>query len=889
MTMPPLAYVRRAFRLLFRKSRVEAELDEEVRACLEITVERLVRSGLPPGKARRMALVEFEGVEQVKERVREVRMGALVEQLFQDARHAVRVLARERSFTAIAVLTLALGIAVNTAVFSVLEAVLLQPLPYDHAERLTLIWSTFEKTGASRAPGAGPEFKELQRQTRAYQDIAGIWVGNGTLRGDPEPEQIKLGQVTWNFFTALGVHPALGRSFLPQEEGPGPPKAAVISDPLWHSRFGGDPHIIGQPLRLGNNTLTIAGVLAPGFRLYFPPDSNVPADIPVYVPFGGGLENRPRDLYFIRFLGRLKPQVTVPQAQADLDAVAQKLRDSYIEYATENVKLTATPLQRDTVKQVRPALLALMIGAGFVLLIGCVNVANLLLARGAARRKEIAVRASIGASRGRVVRQLFAENLVLSAVGGIAGMALGQAGVRILVSMRPESLSRLDALGVNPAVAAFVVAISIGSSIVFGLVPALEATKLNLVDALRESGRGARTAIKGPLRAALIVAEIALGFVLLTGAGLMIVTFWNLQKANPGFDARRVLTFEIQPRGATVEQIANFVNECERRVSGVPGVETVGAISHLPLDDYPNWYSPYVPDGVAPERSKGLLADYRAVTPGYFAALGARLVAGRQFDQRDQPATAPVVVVDDLLAKATWPNQSAVGKTMSVEHFTENGFVMGPAEVVGVIAHIQHHSLTNPVRGQIYIPYTQSPREHLSFVVKTRNDPDVIADPVRRELRQLNKDMAIAKVRPMTFYVARAVAPVSFTAVVGATFGGLGLLLAAIGVYSVISYSISLRTRELGVRMAVGARPAEIVGLVLREGLALVTGGLALGGICAFFVSRYLQSLLFGVAAFDPVTYGVAGWVLAVASLLACWRPAFRASRNSVMNALRLE
>jgi predicted permease len=887
--MRALTWLRRVANLLLRRDRVEGELDDEVRACFEITVERYIESGVAPAAARRQAAVKFGGVEQVKEQVREVRMGALLEQFIQDIRYAVRGISREPRFALIATVTLALGIGINTAVFSVLDSMLIQPLPYDRADRLTLIWSAFEKMGAPRAPGAGPELLELQRRTKAYEAVAGIWVGNGTLRGEPEPEQIKLAQVTSNFFQVLGAHPVLGRAFAPSEESDGYPRTAVISDALWHSRFGADPAVIGKPLRLGGDTLTVVGVLARGFRLYFPPDANVPGEVPVFTPFWGRLEKRPTDLYFIRFLGRLRPGVTAEQAQSDLDTVAENLRAGYGPYAAENLRLTASPLQQDTVQHIRPTLLALMIGALFVQMIACVNVANLLLARAAARQKEMAVRLSIGATQARVMRQLLAECGVLAAIGGGLGAALGYAGFKFLSIMRPDSLARIDSAGLSPLVLAFVAALSLASAMIFALVPAAAASKLNLIESLREIGRGTRSAPSGTARSALIVAETAFGFVLLTCAGLMIATFVHLQKANPGFDPRRVLTFEIQPRGDNVDQTVEFVRECERRVRAVPGVESVGAISHLPLDDYPNWYSPYEPEGIDPARAKGLLADHRAVTPGYFASIGARLIAGRLFDDRDQPATAPAIIIDDLLAKTTWPGQCAVGKKMNVEHFTNGDFANRQSEVVGVVEHIQHHSLIEPVRGQIYIPYTQSAREHLSFVVKTTGDPFSVVGAVRRALRDMSKDMAISKVRPMAWYVQRAAAPVAFSATLGMVFGTIGLILALAGVYSVTSYSVSQRTREVGVRMAVGATTSDIMRLVLGEGLLLVVFGLLAGGFVASVASRSLRSLLFGVQPFDPAVYALVACILATAALLACWRPALRASRSSVVDALRLE
>lgn len=881
--------IRRMIRLLFRRRRVEADLDNELRACVEILAERYIEAGMSSDDALRAAKLELGGIEQVKETVREVRVGAALETLLSDLRVAFRTLWRERSFYALAIITAALGIGINTAVFSALYAVVLKHLPYDHSASLTIIWSQFESMGAPRAPGSGPEMAEIQRRNRLFEGIAGIWVGNDTVRGDRQPEQIKIAQVTSNFFDVLGAKPQLGRAFTPQDPTPRAPKAALISDGLWRRRFGSDPHIVGQPLRLGNYVATIVGVMPRGFRLYFPPDANVPGDVPVFVPFESGIAGRPRDLYFIRYIGRLKSGVGIRQAQDDLDAVARYLRANYAEYAKENLKLQVTGLQRDAVREVRPGLSILMAGAIFVLLIACVNVANLLLARAAVRRKEIALRSAIGASRGRIVRQLLAESLALGIVSGLGGAAIGWAGIRLINALNPEPLLRMGAVRLTPEVLFFVLAISFLSAMLFGVAPAFEASRVSLGDVMQDGGRGTRTQATAVTRNLLVAAEVMLGFVLLTGAGLMALSFYRLHQTSPGFDAAHVLTFEVQPRGPNVQALIQFVSDCERKIRDISGVQYVGAISHLPLDDYPNWYSPYHPEGLTDQEAKGLLADHRAITPGYFQAMSARLLEGRFFNDDDRARSKLVVIVDDLLARTTWPGRGAVGKRLTVEQFTPDGFRPALAEVVGVIGHIQHHSLTNTVRGQIYIPYPQSPREHLSFVVRTSGDPLALVEPVRRQLRAVNKDMALGKVLPMTAYVRRAAAPLDFNAVVAVIFGGVGLVLAAIGVYCVITYTVSQRTREFGIRLAVGAQSSTILRLVVREGLLLAAAGIAVGVGCALLLARYLQSLLFGVVVDDLRIYAAAAIVIVLASALACWVPGVRAARGSVMDALRLE
>ena len=880
-------YLRRAFRLLRRKSQIEAELDSELRACTEMLIERYVALGMTPEDARRAASREMGGIAQVKENVREVRMGAFFETLLYDMGHAFRRLRRERAFAALAIVTAALGIGINAAVFSALYAVMLKPLPYNHPERLVTIWAQFQLMGALRAPGSGLQLIELQRRARLFEGIAGIWVGNGTIKGNPEPEQIKLSRVTTNFFDVLGVRPAIGRGFVPGDSAPDGLRAAIISDGLWHRRFGADPHIIGQRLRVGGNGLTILGVMPPGFQMYFAPDSNIPGDVPVFAPFEQGIENAPRDLYYIRFLGRMMPGVTLQAAHADLDSIAAYLRASYIEYSRENLKFSATGFHGDAVREVRPGLASLMAGAVFVLLIACVNVANLLLARGASRRRELALRSAIGASAARVIRQVFAETLALGTVAAVAGAAIGWCGIRALEALRPESLARFGAIGLSPEVLLFVVAISLLSAILCGIAPALQANRVDLTDMLREGG--ARTSARSAMRGGMVIAEVTLGFVLLTGAGLMILSFHRVEQSSPGFDPAHVLSFEMQPRGYGNQESISFVRECERRIRELPGVRQVGAISHLPLDNYPNWYSAYRPEGMTEQEAKGLLADHFAVTSNYFRAMSAHLVDGRMFNDQDRADTQFVVIVDDALARATWPGQEAVGRRLTVERFGENGFAPAMAVVVGVVKHQQYHSLTDAGRVQVYIPYTQSPREHLSFVVRTGGDPVALAGPIRTTLRALNRDMAIAKVLPMTAYVRRAAAPVSFNAVLAAVFAGLGLLLTAVGVYSVISCAVSQRTKEFGVRMAIGARPADILRLVMREGLTLVVAGVAAGAAFALLLARYLQALLFGVAATDAGVYACAAAVVAVAALVACWRPASRAARGSVCEALRVE
>jgi putative ABC transport system permease protein len=883
--------LRNLFRVVARRRKADEELDAEVRSFFEMLVDRYRDKGMPDEEAQRAARWEFEGMEQVKDRVREVRAGSSFASLPQDIRFAWRALRKSPAFTAIAILTLALGIGVNTAIFSVFYAVMLRPLPYDRPEQLGLIWSTFEKTAASRAPAAGPLLGEIQRRMRLLKDVAGIWVGNVTLTGDPNPEQVKVGSVTTNFLTLLGVRPALGRVFTPDESAGWRP-VIVLSDGLWRRRFGADPKIVGKAVRTTGASATVVGVLPPHFQLYFPPDAHVPSDVQAFMPFEYDVNKDNRTLYYIRVVARLKPGVSFGQAQQDMNAVASQVRAAYSEYANENVKLEIVPMHGDAVREIRPAMIALFSGAGLVLLICCVNVANLLLARASDRRREVAVRSALGASRGRILRQLLVEGFMLCAIAGIAGVALGWAGLRGLLSLRPGYLTQMGEIGLNWPVLVFVAGVSLAAALVFGLAPGLESAKWDLTKTLREAGRDSQAHARRGVRAALIVCEVTLGFVLVIGAGLMIRTLANIQRVRPGFDAANVLTFEIGLQGkryAPAPARMNFVRELEAKVASLPGVESVGASYDVPLDDYPNWYSPYHPEGVSRNQGAGLLADHRCVTPGYLRAMGVRLLEGRYFDDRDRSGGQQVVIVDDLLAASTWPGQSAIGKKIETEHVTQNGFEPVWAEVVGVVEHVQNHSLVQKLRPDIYIPFEQSPRNHLAFAVRTRVDPLSLAPVIRQELQKRDRDLAMSKVRPMAAYVEQAKAPVSFTAVLAGIFAGLALMLAAVGIYGVIYYSVSRRMNEMGVRMALGANGGDIVRLVMREGLMLTALGLALGIAVSLVVSNYLRSLVFGISERDPLTYAVAIVVILVAAVLGCWRPAIRAAAANPVDAMRAE
>ncbi len=867
------------FESLFRRRRQEADLDEELRSSLDMIADRFAAQGMSPAEARRAARLEFAGLEQVKENVRDGLAGSGLHAFLQDTRYALRGLRRRPSFTAIALITLALGIGVNTAIFSVFYGVLLHPLPYRDPERLAIIWSSFRSAGHARAPASGAILGEIERRSRALAGVAGIWTITRTFTGDI-PEQVKCARVTSNFFDVLGVPAAHGRTFAKGDDGS---PAIMLTDGFFRRRFAGDDRWLGKALPMDWED-TLVGVLPADFQLHFAPDSNVPGDVQVFDTFDNRVY-QDREDYYIRLVARLKPGVSMAEAQRDMDRVAAEIAGAYAEYAHEDLRFTLAGMQTDAVRDVEPALAALFAGAGFVLSICCVNVASLLLARAGDRRKEMALRLSLGASRGRIVRQLFAEGGVLCLLGGTAGLAVAWACYRGLLAIRPERLARMADAGLNWRVLAFAAACSLAAALLFAFVPAVDGLRLDYMSILRTGGRGIAGRLHRRAGAALIVGEIILGFVLVTGAALTARTLLKIEQVQPGFQPRHLLAFQVS-NGIPGKEVADW----EAQLAALTGVESVGATSHLPLDnDIPNWYSAYQPEGVDKNEAATLVADLRCVTPGYLAAMGARLIEGRWFDRHDRAGGQPVLIVNDLLARTTWPSQSAVGKKIVAEHLTENGFKPILSVVVGVVEHLHNHSLTQQVRGQIYMPFEQSRRNPMTYVLRTRVDPLSLAPAVRRALHDRSKTAAMAKVRPMTEYVAREISPVSFTAVLAAIFGGLALLLAATGVYGVFNYQVSQRRPEMGIRMALGAHARDVLRLVLREVGALAAAGALIGMGAAWVAAHWLEKMLYGIGPFDPPSYGLALLFLPAAALLGGWRPAGRAARANPAELIREE
>ncbi len=808
----------------------------------------------------------------------------------QDLRYAWRTLRRNPGFALLAVLTLGLGIGATTTIFTVVNGVLLRPLPYREPDRLANLWVDFG-VGAQSLPAMSPgDFRDYQQRNRSFEMLAAgsgaqVVGATGALTGTGgEPERVDVSPVTANFLPLLGVDPFLGRHFTAEEEAPGGPKVVILSYGLWQRRYGADPRIVGGRIRLDGLDQTVVGVMPERFRLWLPSEAFLITDSQIWKPLQFNYANQPpRNFTFFTVFGRLKPGVTFAQAQADLTEIARQLRAEHAVHEAAGMQIRVVPLQDDVVKHARRALVALFVAVGFVLLIACANVAHLVLARSTAREREMAVRGALGASRARLLRQLSTESLVLAAGGGVVGIVLAVAGTRALTWLNPANLPRLDAVRVDGAVLLFAVCASALTAVCFGLVPALRAAGLDLNRTLRATGSVSADQVR--LRSALMIAEMALALVLLIGAGLMIRSFAALQQVRPGLDAAGVLTFRLAMPLAKYprpEIRAGFLGQMEEQLRALPGVTEVGFTSQLPLTGSGS-LSPYAYNEETARNWESETSDGRGVSPAYFRAMGTRLLAGRFFDGHDLPGQARIII-DETLAARAWPGESAIGKRLQVQpNGSENPF----AEVIGVVEHMRAHDLSRPVRPQIYTPVSGSVR--VSAVVRASVDPGSLAPQVRKVMARLDPDLPHDRVRPMSAYVADGLGQSRLNLILMSLFGASALLLSCVGIYGVFSYAVGQRTREIGIRMALGQEPGKIRNLVLLEGLRMVVISTCIGVVAALVLSRAIAALLYEVDPGDPATFATMAAVLMVVALVGCYIPARRATTVNPIVALKAE
>ena len=820
------------------------------------------------------------------------RVLAAIDTTLQDVRYAFRGLRRSPGFAAVAMLTLALGIGANTAIFSVVRAMLLAPLPYRDSSRLVFVWSDMSAAGYPRGPLSGPELKDLRDRGTLFASFGSIWATTGALTGNGDPEQLRVGLVSTNFFSSvLDSDAALGRTFTADDESQAAPRAILLGWPLWQRRFGGDPSIVGRAIQVNGQPMTVVGVMPADFRLLMPPDAAVPDDLQAWLPLNPqALTRGPRGQMYLRVVGRMKPGVTLEQARGEINSIAARISTEFTDYGSKGRVFTTVGLQADGVRLLRPVLLALFGGVAILLLIACVNVAGLLVARAASRMRETALRLSLGAGRARLTRQCLAEGLVLALLGAAAGVVVGRLGLRALLALRPESLSRLSVARIDGAVLAFTALTAIFWGVLFSLAPLVEVLRTDLTAAMQQEGRRAGGGVHHRTRSALVVCQIALSVVLLVGAALMVRTFLEIQRVDPGFGSEGMLSFRIALPGQryrTPEAFNEFGRRLQAELETVPGVTGVGSVSHLPYDNLPNWGGPYI-SKPGQDETTAVFSDHRAVTPGLFETVGARLVEGRFFTEDDDTRIAPVAIVDDQLARRAWPGESAIGKRIAADPFS-TGHPVFWATVVGVVHHVRHRSLLEDLTDQVYFAERQIQRNPMAYVVKTSGDPAALASTVRQIVARLDPQLPAYDIRPLDEYVAGARAAQRFGTILAATFAIVALALAAVGVYGLIAYATTRRRYEFGVRLALGARPGQVMALVIREGAVLAAIGLAFGVAGAVLAARLLQSQLFGVTPRDAVSYAIAVVTIALAAMTACWLPARRISAITPLEALRTD
>ncbi len=876
---------------LFRKRKQEAELDSELRFHIEQRTADLIANGAAPAEARRQAMIEFGGVERAKEECRESRGPYFLESLLQDIRYGARMLRKSPAFTIVAILTLALGIGANTAIFSLVEAVLLRPLPYPHASQLVDLWGHSDVFDFPYMGVSLPDLADVRKQSRSFEHLA-VWNSeNVDLTGQGTPQELSALQVSGGFFPVFGVAPLLGRTFVSTDAQPGHGDKVILSETFWRKHFGADPHAVGRSILLNGASYTIVGVMPRQFD--FPGSTDLWMPL---VPTPAESAARGTHGYFV--IGRLAPGSTIPQAQAELNTIGARLAGSFPK-TDKGWGFRVQSMKSYYVNDTSTTLLVLFGAVSLVLLIACANVGNLYLARAWSRTHELAIRAALGASRGRLIRQLLIEGLLLAMAGGAAGLLLAAwatDGLRSLILLRTPRLANLK---IDAHVLWFTLGASLVAGIVFGLVPAFLVSRDHLVAAMREAGSGREASSAGPrqsrLRQLLVVGEVALALVLVVAAGLMLRSFAGLSAVPLGFRPDRVLTMELDVPSYQFKTPEQYVAYCDRvlqKVRLTPGVESASASISVPLGGFRGETEFRFPGRPADPNAQGFMAGWNHVTPGYFRTLGIPILAGRDFNQNDHVGSEPVVIVNQALARRYFGNRSPIGRQISLHHDKKHHRIW--SEIVGEVGNLRDVSPSQKPAPAIYEPYAQAQVGGNSFpqimlLVRTKTEPMALARTIKDGIWSVDKDQPVTKLKTMTELVSTSyVQPRSQSLLLG-LFGALGLVLALVGIYGVISYSVGRRTREIGIRMALGAQTGDVLRLVVGQGTKLVLAGVAIGLAASFAATRLMHSLLYGISATDPLTFAGVSILLVLAGLAACYLPARRAMRVDPVVALRQE
>jgi putative ABC transport system permease protein len=874
----------------------EAEVVEELAQHLEQQCDEAMSRGATEEEAVRAALSDFADSEiltrELKRLERTNRYEPLVigseranwlGDLAQDVRYGLRMIAKTPAISAIAIIALALGIGANTAIFSVVNAVLLRPLPFKQPEQLVMVWENATHLGFPKDTPSPANFLDWRAQNHVFSAMAALAPRSFNLTGVGEPERLDGRRVSANLFDLLGARPLVGRTFLSEEDKPGT-KVVLLSEGLWQRRFGADPGIVGRGVRLNGESFTVIGVLPRTVQLPSQDNTHDQLWVPIAFP---NEEAADRGSHYLDVIARIKPDIILKQAQADMETVMAALAR---EYPEQNARKGAvvTPLHEQVVGEIRPALLVLLGAVAFVLLIACANVANLLLARAAARQKEIALRLALGASRSRMIRQFLTESVLLAVLGGGVGLMFSLGGLSILKRFIPPEIPLAGGIAMDTKVLLFTLMVSLLTGLIFGLAPAFHAVHSNLNETLKESGRDSAAGARGNrLRNILVVAEVAVSFILLIGAGLLINSFMHLRNLNPGFRIDHVLTMKVQlphTKYSDSARRAAFFEELTRKVQNLPGVERVAVGNNLPFTY--NGDSILISVEGVPDPPPDQWPDVvlRVIGPNYFNTMGISLVSGRDFTEHDNTRGRPVVIVTEKMAKHYWPGQNALGKRL------KTGTTAPWQEVVGVVKDVRQNDFIAEPKMQMYMPHAQvTDFPANALIVRTKVEPLGLAIPVRNQIWEIDKDQPVSDIRTMEDIVAGAVARQRFSMLLLGVFAGLALVLAAVGIYGVMSYSVVQRTREIGIRMALGAQRSDVLKMTVGHGLKLVGTGVVIGLVAAMIVTRVMSSLLFGISATDPVTFLSITLVLVSVAIAASYIPALRATRIDPMLALRYE
>ncbi len=821
----------------------------------------------------------------------------IMETLIQDLRYGLRILLKRPGFTAVAVAALALGIGANSAIFSVVNGVVLRALPYKDPSRLAIVWSRLSslegKPASPEYPVSAGDFVDWRDQNQSFEQIAAFHSRPFNITGTGEPETLGGVRASASLFSLLGVEPRLGRTFTAEEDQSGAEHVVIISYGLWQRRFGSDDKIIGRKITLNDESYDVVGVMPQGFQFprkgEMPGGFQFPRQADVYLPLAltpAQMTDRGRD--YLAVVARLKTQATFAQAGAEMDAIADGLKQRYPQSNT-NKEINVVSLHQQITGKVRTTLFVLLGAVGFVLLIACANVANLLLARAASRQKEFAIRTALGASRTRVIRQLLTESILLSLLGGTLGVLLSLWGIDLLVALSPANLPRVDAIGLDGRVLGFTFVISLLTGIIFGLAPALQVSKPDLNDALKDGGRSSSIGFRhNRFRSLLVVTEVALSLVLLIGAGLMIRSFVRLLNVDPGLNTRNLLTLDAGlPRGKyTGPQQVAFFQQVIERMQALPGVQSVGAVYPLPLSGAEEGMGIGIENRPPAAPGEAYTSGPHWVSPDYFSVMAISLAAGREFTERDGVDAPRVVIINQAMAHRYWSDEDPIGRRIAFDQV--NG-QPNWREIVGVVKDVRHISLDSEPKPEMYFPFPQVPIFFLTIVLRTTGDPLSLAAAARGEVLAVKSDQPISNIHTMEELLANSVAQRRFNMLLLGVFATIALLLSAVGIYGVMSYSVVQRSHEIGVRMALGARRSDVLALVVKQGMALVLAGLGIGLGVAFALTRIMVSLLYGVSATDPLTFSIIALLLGAVAMLACYVPARRATKVDPMVALRYE